>query len=373
LVRTINGGANWLVVTTGSSTDPNVSDIFVIDQSSIQMIVEDISSNATVVWKSTDGGTSWSSTPLAVTSTVSSIHYISHDSGMVVGQNPGASRLTVWRTTNSGLSWDSAGLNIPAVNPPEGVNHRSLYMMGLRAWFLTNQRRVLYTTNFGTNWVSQQLSPSYPTSSGNVWFNSPTLGMAGCLNVPSITTNAGNNWTPQTEPTGFGQVKGVIGAGNNFWCTYGLNVNFTPNYGANWTVVYTAPANNFSDMSLARYGTCAWAVRDGGRISKGLNLVGVKPVSNEIPSEFSLSQNYPNPFNPVTIINYELPITSYVKLSVYDILGREVAVLVNPADAGLKPGTYEVEWDASNYPSGIYFYKLETNEFSETKKMMLIK
>jgi flagellar hook assembly protein FlgD len=88
-------------------------------------------------------------------------------------------------------------------------------------------------------------------------------------------------------------------------------------------------------------------------------------------------QNYPNPFNPVTIINYELPITNYVKLSVYDILGREVGVLVNEK---LTAGKYKVEWDGTNYPSGVYFYRLTVSgasaplsiKYSETKKMIFI-
>ncbi len=87
-------------------------------------------------------------------------------------------------------------------------------------------------------------------------------------------------------------------------------------------------------------------------------------------------QNYSNPF---TKIKFDVPFSplnewgdkgGFITLKVYDILGREVATLVNEH---LKPGTYEVEWDGSNYPSGVYFYKLITKEFSETKPMVLIK
>jgi hypothetical protein len=89
-----------------------------------------------------------------------------------------------------------------------------------------------------------------------------------------------------------------------------------------------------------------------------------------VPEDFSLSQNYPNPFNPSTVISYRLPVTSFVTLKVCDILGREVATLVNEE----KPaGEYEVEFDGSNLPSGIYFYQLKAGEFAETKKMILLK
>ena len=92
--------------------------------------------------------------------------------------------------------------------------------------------------------------------------------------------------------------------------------------------------------------------------------------SNEIPSEFTLSQNYPNPFNPVTRINFTIPAAEFVTLSVYDVMGREVAVLVNES---LKPGSYESEWNAVNSTSNIYFYKLTAGNFTETRSMILIK
>jgi hypothetical protein len=91
---------------------------------------------------------------------------------------------------------------------------------------------------------------------------------------------------------------------------------------------------------------------------------------HEIPMQFKLEQNYPNPFNPKTNIKYQIAKNSYVVLKVYDLLGSEVETLLSEE---LIPGTYEIRWDASNYPSGIYYYKLTAGEYSETKKMVLIK
>ncbi|MGH2575623.1 MAG: T9SS type A sorting domain-containing protein, partial [Ignavibacteria bacterium] len=94
----------------------------------------------------------------------------------------------------------------------------------------------------------------------------------------------------------------------------------------------------------------------------------------EIPNSFVLHQNYPNPFNPTTKIKFDIPsvgtVPRTVRLIIFDILGREVAVLVNEE---LKPGTYEVEWDGTNFPSSVYFYRLQTGEYSESKTMMLLK
>jgi len=92
--------------------------------------------------------------------------------------------------------------------------------------------------------------------------------------------------------------------------------------------------------------------------------------NSEIAAKFELYQNYPNPFNPKTIINYQLSVSNYVKLAVYDVVGREVAVLVNQKQHA---GKYEIEWDASNHPSGMYFYTLTSDGNVVTKKMILSK
>jgi len=100
------------------------------------------------------------------------------------------------------------------------------------------------------------------------------------------------------------------------------------------------------------------------------SAMAVQNISTEIPSGYSLSQNYPNPFNPVTKINYELRVTSYAKLVVYDIMGREISTLVNEKQS---PGTYQVEFDGSGLTSGVYFYRLVTDGFEGTKRMILLK
>ncbi len=98
--------------------------------------------------------------------------------------------------------------------------------------------------------------------------------------------------------------------------------------------------------------------------------IGIRTGGENIPDKFNLSQNYPNPFNPSTTINYQLPFNGNVKLVVYDAMGREIKTLVNEKQ---NAGSYQVEFDGTNYPSGVYFYKLQTESYSETKKMVLIK
>ena len=93
-------------------------------------------------------------------------------------------------------------------------------------------------------------------------------------------------------------------------------------------------------------------------------------IEDGIPTDFNLSQNYPNPFNPSTTINYQIPELSFVTLKVFDVLGREIITLVNEE----KPiGTHAIEFNATSLPSGIYFYQLLTPNFTETKKMILLR
>ncbi len=131
----------------------------------------------------------------------------------------------------------------------------------------------------------------------------------------------------------------------NFWKFYGHNnVNF----------------DNGSSQSNVMY----WI------LTRMHNTIGVQQIGIEIPVKFNLYQNYPNPFNPSATIKFDISANSNVKLVIYDLLGREVASLVNRE---LKAGTYKAEWNASAFASGAYFYKLSANGFTQTKRMILVK
>ncbi|MBI4810385.1 MAG: T9SS type A sorting domain-containing protein [Ignavibacteriales bacterium] len=99
-------------------------------------------------------------------------------------------------------------------------------------------------------------------------------------------------------------------------------------------------------------------------------LVNVDDKNTSIPTVFTLKQNYPNPFNPMTTIDYDLPKVSTVLLRIFDVLGREITTLVNKEQVA---GKYSVPFDASHLASGLYFYRLDTGEFSDVKKLMLVR
>jgi len=97
---------------------------------------------------------------------------------------------------------------------------------------------------------------------------------------------------------------------------------------------------------------------------------GVNPIGNTVPQSYSLSQNYPNPFNPVITIKYNLASNSNVKITIFDVLGRRISTLVNQFQT---LGAYKIDFDASDLSSGVYFYKIEAGQFTDVKRMNLIK
>jgi len=126
------------------------------------------------------------------------------------------------------------------------------------------------------------------------------------------------------------------------------------------------PANNSDGQSFG-----LWvALPDGTTLPLPTTITSVKGIDNSIPSDFSLEQNYPNPFNPTTSINFSMPVSGFVSLRIYNAIGQEVAELVNDF---MEAGSYSYNINASQLSSGIYFYKLNSGNFSSVKKMMLIK
>jgi hypothetical protein len=159
---------------------------------------------------------------------------------------------------------------------------------------------------------------------------------------------------------------------NNYGWFIGDQLIKTSDAGYNWRTMSTSFGTNFNNVFFVN-DTIGWLVGNGGLIIKTKNggepVIGVNPITN-IVNFFSLSQNYPNPFNPITRIKFDIPKSSHMQIAVYDILGREVQQLLNEDK---KPGSYEITWDGSRFASGIYFYKIISDNFMETKKMVLLK
>jgi len=149
----------------------------------------------------------------------------------------------------------------------------------------------------------------------------------------------------------------------------GRGVYFSSDTGATWTF---AGLDSIAIYQLVSYGDTTYACTNNGLYALRRQAYGTAGVLNGSvqPKTFTLFQNYPNPFNPVTFIGFELPVSSNVKLVVYDLLDREVSTLVN---GSLPAGHYQARWNGERMSSGVYFYRLTAGNFSATKKLVLMK
>jgi hypothetical protein len=190
------------------------------------------------------------------------------------------------------------------------------------------------------------------------------------------TTDGGVTWdTTESKPQGISSlfmsyIPGTIGS---YVITAGTSHGpltgsaYTVNNGATWTIVDHESHGKAAFVSPS----VGWSGGGADSIYKWTGgALPVRETGGGSPSRFELSQNYPNPFNPTTVVSYQLPVASWVKLAVYDVLGREVAVLVNEKK---DPGRYQVRWDAGNCPSGVYFCRMTADEFAGTTKMLFVR
>ena len=228
--------------------------------------------------------------------------------------------------------------------------------IGYKKMLISNSNKIL-VGHSALNNISRYAVSKIDLNGNLLWQAETNDNIPGGLNSICLDENESvfaTGWTP----TGCRTVK-FSNNGLLLWSDiYNLN--------AETTVGFDIAAKN-GIVYVSGYG-----IQDGCdaitiKYSQPLNI---QPISNEIPKQFSLSQNYPNPFNPTTNFEFSIPQTEFVNLTIYDAMGRVVETLHN---GELKPGTYEAEWNASNFPSGVYFYKLSANSFIETKKMILIK
>lgn len=364
VLRTVNGGTTWTNV-TGSPIPASLDLYSIFGWSDNIAFVTGSSASSTFVYRTINGGASWTPVFTELGGFINVIHMFDDNNGFMQG-DPLGTRWSLWRTSNGGASWDSTGMFLAAIGAEHGWNN-SIFVDGNTVYMGTNGSRVYKSTSNGTNFVSSSTGSEVNTYA--LWFNSPNVGLGGG-NTIILTTNGGTTWGNLPAP-GAAAVTGIIGSGNNWWFTRqeGM-IQYSSNNGTTWSSQYTAPSGAFTHISKSRTGNTAWAVRTVGGICKNDNLVGVVNVTTELPSDYLLSQNFPNPFNPSTTINFSIPENSFVKLRVFDMLGREVEALVNEQ---LSAGSYQFDFNAVNLNSGMYFYSIEAGNFRDTKKMILVK
>jgi hypothetical protein len=354
-----NNGTNWIQVNNGL-TNLNVWSLTVSGTNIFAGTSEGvfISTNNGTIWSVENNGLPY---PYSVTclGTLGTNIYL--------GRNIGA-----YRSTNNGANWIATGLSNQWVVTFGGFN--------TNLFAGTFGGGVFRSTNYGDNWTTANsgltgtIAFTFAVYGSNL-FTGLQYNSSGVF----ISSNMGTNWNP-AGLTGYQINKLLVSGINIFAATIDSGVFLSTNNGTNWTPKNQGFNVLNSIFTLLIANNYIFAAREDETIWRRplAEIIGVQNISSEIPSKYSLHQNYPNPFNPTTKIRFDVaqhtpyPLSrgENISLKVYDILGKEIATLVNET---LQTGSYEVTFDGSNLPSGIYFYQLRAGEFVNTKKLTLLK
>ncbi len=283
-----------------------------------------------------------------------------------------------YKTTNGGLNWSTQPFYNSTIYDFEFPSHNIGYMFN--AW---DTSKLLKTTNNGNNWLFVRNLDFDSSITRDLHFINENTGfISGFIPDPFVqetyelfkTTDGGIHWDFNSsygayikikffdENTGFLISNEFIGSENKIYKT--------TNQGNNW-VDYHVGERRINDIEFIDDNT-GYVVGNVGLIKKTTTggSVFIENNSSTVPSGFTLYQNYPNPFNPETVISYSLKRNSFVTLRIFDILGKEINSLINEKQ---NTGSYSVNFNGKNLPSGIYFYKLQAGNFSKTRKMVMVK
>ncbi len=393
ILKTTNSGNNWITQT--SNTDVYLVTIYFLNGNS--GFASGFKSNPyptigykSVIMKTTDGGIIWDTLDTSTEYYMSSINFINSNTGFFAGGLYGLGPNKILKTTDGGNTLEeqisSVSGNLFSI---KFVNSNSGFICGMYG-------NIVKTINGGAEWFEQSVLPLHILNSITFLDENTGYVVGGNLSWPGYTpssyigktTNGGLNWITQLDTTGHflsqinfvNQYTGYVCGSPDFSDLSGCWHNKfykTTNSGNEWIELSTPILESFTSIYFNDANT-GFAVGCGGKILKTTNggITSIYSFSNEVPSQYILEQNYPNPFNPSTNINFSIPVSSFVTLKVFNIMGKEIEILVNE---NLNPGVYNFDFDAKDLASGIYFYKLtagssrEAVEFLEVKKMTLLK
>lgn len=358
--RTIDGGANWISQNSGPST--NLHGVSFIDASSGIIV----GSGGTIL-TTTNGGTNWTQQTSGTTSNLYAVSFTDADNATAVGQGG-----IVVRTTNGGINWvpQSSGTvnDLRGVSFTDANNGTAVGLSGT----------IIRTTNGGTNWTTQ--TSGTPNDLKSVSFINTDIGTA--VGISGVILRTENGALP-VEMTSF---TITMDGANNFvlrWDTatevnnYGFEIERNEPRNTKWKKIgFVQGHGNSNSPQEYSFTDKAFGATEFKYRLKQIDFDGefeYSPeveVKLEIPADFFVKQNFPNPFNPTTRIEFVIPTDNLVQIKVYNVLGMEVATLLNEYR---QAGTHSIEFNACNLSSGIYFYKAVSGNISEIKKMILLR
>jgi photosystem II stability/assembly factor-like uncharacterized protein len=297
--------------------------------------------------------------------------------GIAMGDAPDISKPALFIiTTDGGLSWKSMNSSY-LLGTFSGDIWRRLSFPSLSTGYFydTHTAKLFKTIDTCKTWTSL----TSPINITAVSFYTKDYGFIhGWNNFPNTlcrTTDGGLSWRTMNSPTISNEkcckLEFVPGNPSKLWLLTTDNLYFSNDSGMTWTKDPVSAQFSYGVDIVCPDSKHGWLQAE--KIFRSSNADQVTSVSDNehiVPSEFNLCQNYPNPFNPTTTINYSIPKVGQVKLTVFNTIGSKVATIVNE----YKPaGNYSVQFNASSLASGIYFYRIESGQFSQIKKMILLK
>ena len=374
IIHTSNGGKDWETQYTNDSL--NVVNIFFLNDqigwgSALSNYYEPY---GTFVLKTTDGGINWNSEFLSMGEVyVNSFYFLDTLTGFAIG-----SPRVFHRTTDGGSNWVKVNLDSSIVSgiPPITIKFYSP-QYGYACGGVRDIVGVVWrTTDGGLSWATVvDTLTTEPLYDLHIFDSLHVIAMGGDPEFGSsqvVTTDGGNTW----EYTSLGIFYYPISIGfrtnNEGWVPMGEQKFFlyTSDSGENWTIVNTPDSTSVTRICFPD-STHGYGIGPYGTIIKYVyqEPTDITEAEHSI-SNYYLQQNYPNPFNQSTTIKYSIPEDGFVKLAVYNLLGEEVATIVNTTQ---KAGRYEVNFNASGLSSGVYVYRIEAANYIASKKFMLMK
>ena len=377
ILHTTNGGEEW------------IEQMSPVDSIRFEKIFFPNTQDGYIVgWEGTilytkDSGETWARSEIGLNYPIYGLSFINADTGWVVGGDFFGERRRgiILNTKDGGVTWEIQFETNSTGIFSSRLFHAIEFSDSLNGWafagdyFDNFSSTYLYrTTDGGIEW--NITGTSFYAPLWEISVHNDTIWGGGAAFISS--NNGGENWIVDPwDQYSFFTVQDVkLINGCKGWVLAvtlsepsGSVIINTEDCGATWIDKLSQQNPILQSLYiLDNYG--AWAVGSSGVIMSYRNVVGIKDGTDETAQEFHLVQNYPNPFNPKTNISYSLPVSGDVSLIVYNLLGEEVTRLV---DGQMPSGTYTTTWNASNVASGIYFYRLASGDFIQTKKMVLLR
>ncbi|MBS1494697.1 MAG: T9SS type A sorting domain-containing protein [Bacteroidetes bacterium] len=384
IYRSLDAGETWTAIGNPIPRG-TISNSFCVSSKDTNIFMVAIDSSSDVeawVYRSTDYGNTWN---VSISGNRSS-------DGTPFGQDYnhpdtvyyGLQDTNIFRTTNFGISWTPVGnykfSNVCYVRVLE--SNPNIILVGGRNWNPPEYATIVRSSDYGQTWnVVDSNGGDHPELPVIATSSLSTTLYAGRYEGEDggvmRSTNLGATWghinldeyvwgmdIAKDDPNVLCYANWGGGIGNWGNVSYDRGVHFTllPELAGvgNFAVYFYNRKTLFLQQPLGFYKLRATVTVP----------IGIQNISTTVPEHFAMSQNFPNPFNPTTKIKFDIASRTAVRISVFDGAGREVYVLANE---GMNPGTYTVDWNAENFPSGVYYCKMQTDNFIETKKMVLVK